>query len=224
MLSHLRDHQELARLKNSSRLVIAAHPDDETFWGGLALASGEWAAAVLTHRSTKWRKSAFETAMTIYGARGAIFNLPDKHWGPLNERELASMRALITKLVCLPKLTDVLTHSPDGESGHTFHKLISQLVTEYVRPDVRLHYFSFDEDFSAPRDEPELWRKKRAATDAYLAATPGVPGNDILHIRLSEHESPAVACDYIRPARLFRSIYSGSTVPNADIPDLSTSA
>jgi LmbE family N-acetylglucosaminyl deacetylase len=204
-------------------LVIVAHPDDETFWAGLTLATGEWAAAVLTHRSTSWRNGAFRSAMQELGAVGAIFDLPDKHWGPLDAEELANARALIERLLRLPGLTDVMTHSPDGETGHSFHKLISELVTELVPTGMRLHYFSFDETFNAPRDSPELWALKNSANSEYIKAMPMEVGNDALHIKLSEFERPVLASQYQRPAELLRMIYAGSSVPNADIPDLNTS-
>ncbi len=219
MLKRWSDSRELSRLKGAPKLVIAAHPDDETFWAGLTLASGGWAAAVLTHRSTDWRRDAFRSAMSALESEGAIFDLPDKHWGPLDTDELDTMKSLIARLLALPGLTDVMTHSPDGETGHTFHKLINQLVTEQVPASIRLHYFSFDENFSAPRDAASLWARKSTANSAYVNAMPMEIGNDALHIRLSEFERPVLADEYRRPAALLRSIYAGSTVPNADIPD-----
>lgn len=200
-------------------MVIAAHPDDETFWAGLTLAGGGWSAAVLTHRSTKWRHDAFRAALSELDAPGAIFDLPDKHWGPLDTRELSTMRTLISELLSLQGLTDVMTHSPDGETGHTFHKLISELVTELVPATMRLHYFSFDAEFSAPRDQTALWERKKSAINAYVSRMPMDIGNDALHIKLSEFEHPVLAHDYRRPAAVLRSVYAGSTVPNADIPD-----
>jgi LmbE family N-acetylglucosaminyl deacetylase len=224
MFRKARDREQIARLAGTSNLVIAAHPDDEVFWAGLTLAGGEWSAAVLTHRSTNWRREAFEKAMTTLDIPGAIFDLDDTHGRSQTAAELDALRTLLTRLVSLPHLTDVMTHSPDGETGHAFHKLVSEIVTEVVPTSVRLHYFSFSRDRSPVLDEAERLAKKRAVIDTYLAAMPGDIGNDALHIQLSAFEAPVLAAEYVRPAELLRSVYAGSTVPNADIPDAITPA
>jgi len=224
MFSRLQDRKQLVRLKGSSKLVIAAHPDDEVFWSGLTLASGDWSAAVLTHRSTKWRHDAFEKAMTTFEIPGAIFDLSDTYGSSHTAAELDDLRTLLTQLVSMPHLTDVMTHSPDGETGHVFHKLISEIVTEVVPPSVRLHYFSFSRERPLVADEAKRRAKKQAVIDAYVAAMPGDLGNDALHIELSAFEAPVLASEYQRPAELLRSVYAGSTVPNANIPDAVTFA
>ena len=224
MLTSWKDTRALKAVRTANQLVIAAHPDDETFWAGMTLATGEWAAVCLTHRSTRWRRSAFQQAMAALGCIGVQFDLPDRGWDDLDPSTMRRMRTLVARILGQPQITHVLTHSPDGETGHPFHKLISSLVTQLCPAHVELLYFTFDPDFDAPRDSQELWGRKERAIKAYFDAVPGELGNDVLHARLSRHEARVAASGYHRQAALLRQIYAGSSVPNADIPDATTSS
>ena len=220
MFSTWADARELRRLSDASRLVVVAHPDDETFWAGLTLAgNGGWAVVCLTHRSNPSRRKRFRAAVAALGCRGALLDLPDRHWDALSSAEHHQMELMIDRILDRPGITDVMTHSPDGETGHPYHKLINSLVASRVPSGVTLHYFNFDSHFDGPRDDGALWARKQAALDAYFGVPNDPPGNDGLHIRLSRHERAALASDYRRQAALIRSIYAGSTVPNADIAD-----
>jgi len=214
------DARELRRLGNTSRVVIVAHPDDETFWAGLTLASDEgWGVMCLTHRSTPERRERYRAAVSALGCRGALLDLPDRHWDALSDFEHRQLEQVIDRILGRAGITDVMTHSPDGETGHPYHKLISSLVTSRLPSGVALHYFNFDPGFDGPRDDSSRWARKQAALDAYFGHSNEPTGNDGLHIRLSRHERAVLASTYMRQGALLRSIYSGSSVPNADIPD-----
>lgn len=206
-------------LKGVRKLVIVAHPDDETFWAGATLQSGDWTSVCLTHRSTKWRRKAYRNALNVLGCKGVIFDLPDRRWDELSKTEIGALYQTIDRLLAQTSLTDVMTHSPNGETGHLFHKLISRVVTERIPEGVELWYFSFDNGQHLPRVNEQVWSLKEKAIRCYFEAMPGDPGNDILHARLGEYESPVSSDEYSSQFELIRSIYSGSSVPNASIED-----
>lgn len=197
--------------------MVVAHPDDEVLWGGAALASDTgWGVVCLTNARTRWRTRKFREAMGRLGCAAAIFDVPDRGVEPPTPGDVAQMREILRPLLARPGIEMVLTHSPDGETGHRIHQVISDVVTE-LAPSATLHYFSFDESLDLARDAPDVWAIKQHALKAYFDPLDSAPGNDALHVRLSVHESPVAAADYVRPTRLLLSVYEGSTVPAGSI-------
>ena len=116
------------------RLMIVAHPDDESYWGSGHLQKyGGYFVVCLTNSYNPTRKQAFEKSLKLNGAKGIILPYPDLSNGEKvvwDEDTKARIRSDIWTVVTYKKWKNVATHNPDGEYGHIHHKLTSRLVTQ----------------------------------------------------------------------------------------------
>ena len=124
-------------LSDTDKVMIVAHPDDETLWGGAHLSEGGWLVVCLTNGNYEdgLRAREFQSAMESLGAKGVILHYPDiVSFEPfvLNDWSSASQYILqdIGTVLTYKDWAQVVTHNPDGEYGHIHHKLTSGLVTE----------------------------------------------------------------------------------------------
>ncbi|MBO7394506.1 MAG: PIG-L family deacetylase [Ruminococcus sp.] len=117
---------------DADKLMIVAHPDDETLWGGAHLLDGGWLVVSLTHGSDTVRSAEFREAVTAGGNTPLMLDYPDKvnlrrdGWDEVS----GGIEADITTLLELRDWQTVATHNPAGEYGHIHHKLTNALVTE----------------------------------------------------------------------------------------------
>ncbi|MDO5560737.1 MAG: PIG-L family deacetylase [Oscillospiraceae bacterium] len=127
-------------------LMITAHPDDESLWGGAHLAADDYLVVCLTHASDKVRSSEFKNAMQTSDDQYIILDYPDKVYGRRDnwKRVRDKMTADIDKIINLKQWDLVVTHNPEGEYGHQHHKMTSNMVTEVYNKTSRqypLYYF-----------------------------------------------------------------------------------
>ena len=124
-------------LDGVNRVMIVAHPDDETLWGGMHLLKNRYLVVCLTNANTgkygKIRANEFEEAMKKTGSTGIILNYPDlnKH----NQRDRWEQYSRQIEKDLMTVLTyknwdEVATHNPQGEYGHIQHKMTSRLTTK----------------------------------------------------------------------------------------------
>lgn len=133
-------------LKNVNKLMISAHPDDETFWGGGHLLEGDYLVVCITNGDNTVRKNEFMSAMAYSGDKGIILSYPDikngvkSKWQECQDELYEDLKTLIEY-----KDWDVIvTHNPDGEYGHIHHKITDRLVTKICNEDKitdNLYYF-----------------------------------------------------------------------------------
>ena len=62
-------------------LMIVAHPDDETIWGGSHLINGNYTVLCITNGNNKKRKKEFMNVMEKTHSKGIILSFPDKTKG-----------------------------------------------------------------------------------------------------------------------------------------------
>lgn len=128
-----------------TRIMIVAHPDDETFWGGAHLAAEPYLVVCLTCGNQEVRRLEFEQAVRLAGSVPLILEYPDKEFG-IRSRWTGYMDDIAADLAVLLKYKEwevVATHNPEGEYGHIHHKRTSRMVTqatEYCR-SAQLYYF-----------------------------------------------------------------------------------
>ena len=119
-------------LSNCTKLMVVAHPDDETLWGGAHLTEGGWFVVCLTNGYNEVRKNEFYEVIKESGNVGLILKYPDLVGG--KRSDWATSKPQIAKdLDLLMKYKHwgmVATHNPDGEYGHIHHKMTHQFVTE----------------------------------------------------------------------------------------------
>lgn len=194
----LRERLWLRPLRECQRLVIVAHPDDETLWAGATIAAEPGAGVLcLTNRSVRARRSAFQRAMSALGGVGVILDVPDRRSEPPTESDVDRMAAAVRHVLLACPSADVFTHGPEGEYGHVMHQRVSAVVTTVAEGlGADLWYF----DFAVGDDPADLGlgvpEAKGRAFDAYFPPDREVPESDAQHMRLSALERPTRASDY----------------------------
>ncbi len=130
-------------VRQPSRLMIVAHPDDESLFGGEALISfAGWMVVCVTNAGNAIRRDEFEKAMTSIGANYVMLDHADHlasgNFDPELERQLAQiLREAPWEMI--------VTHNKDGEYGHAQHKALHRMVARLV-PGGR--FFVFGTRFS----------------------------------------------------------------------------
>lgn len=122
---------------DAQKLMIVAHPDDETLWGGSALVGGGWFVVSVTGGRNHRRSAEFQGVMDESGCTGILLEYPDKvnlrrdDWTAVE----SGIRADFETILHARDWTEIVTHNPDGEYGHQHHKLTSRYVAEACRAD-----------------------------------------------------------------------------------------
>lgn len=129
-----------------SCLMIVAHPDDETLWGGAHLNQDDYLVVCITNSSNKIRSEEFSKSMKISNDQFLMLDYPDKVMGKRDnwKNVYNQIEDDIEKIVSLKKWKLIVTHNPDGEYGHIHHKMTSKIVTEVYSQEDRgypLYYF-----------------------------------------------------------------------------------
>lgn len=136
------------KMKNIKNIMIVAHPDDETLWGGAHLnASDKYLVLCLTNGNNPVRKKEFEEVMKRTGNYGVILNYPDNpnnvksKW--INVKD--DIKEDVAYALFYKNYDMVVTHNPQGEYGHMHHRFTSLIVTrecdKLQKSDV-LYYFN----------------------------------------------------------------------------------
>ena len=141
-------------LSDCTKLMVVAHPDDETLWGGAHLTEGGWFVVCLTNGYNEVRKNEFYEVMKESGNIGLILKYPDLVNG--KRSDWATSKPQIAKdLDFLMKYKHwgmVATHNPNGEYGHIHHKMTSKLMTEsYYKNCWENNLYYFERYYSARR-------------------------------------------------------------------------
>lgn len=130
----------------ATKLMIVAHPDDETIWGGMHLLDGEYFVVCITNGNNSVRKEEFYNVLEQSGNDGIILSYPDKVCGRRDDWEKVwdYIVSDIGEIIEAKNWEIIVTHNPDGEYGHIHHKLTSSIVTEKCKEnglDNLLWYF-----------------------------------------------------------------------------------
>ena len=130
----------------ASCLMIVAHPDDETLWGGAHLNDDDYLVVCITNSSNKIRAEEFKNAMNLSDDQFLMLNYPDKvmfrrdDWKNVYNQ----IEDDIEKIISLKKWKLVVTHNPDGEYGHAHHIMTNNIVTSVYNKKEReypMYYF-----------------------------------------------------------------------------------
>lgn len=135
-----------AGIDETSKLMIVAHPDDETLWGGGHLSEGGWFVICLTNGDNKTRSKEFYEAITSLNAKGIILSYPDltngkrDSWSSVKNQMLKTL----SDIVRYKDWSMITTHNPEGEYGHIHHKMTSAYtttITKELQKIDQLYYF-----------------------------------------------------------------------------------
>lgn len=164
-------------LKDVDNLMIVAHPDDETLWGGGHLIQGNYLVVCLTNGDDSVRRREFMNVVEVSQDKGLILSYPDlidkrKGSGIENrstwEYEQLAIRKDIGTLLKYKKWNIVVTHNPDGEYGHQHHRYTSRHVTDMykLQPECAKNFMYFGKYYS-----------KGKMTQSVKATLPVLPEN-----------------------------------------------
>ena len=124
-------------LSGIDKVMVVAHPDDETLWGGMHLLKDKYLVICLTNANTrkygKTRAREFEKVMKKTGNTGIILNYPDYNEHRKVDRWSRYSKKIQEDLMTVfayKNWTEVATHNPNGEYGHIHHRLTSSLTTK----------------------------------------------------------------------------------------------
>lgn len=144
----------------AKKVMIVAHPDDETLWGSSALYNEKYLVVCITCGGRKDRVREFEEVMSLTGDDYIMLNYPDLVKGKKSDWK-ANWKDINKDIQDILSHKDwdlVVTHNPDGEYGHIHHKMTNQIVTKYANHD-KLTYFGKFYWGKIPNEE-ELYRLK----------------------------------------------------------------
>lgn len=122
---------EKAGIKDSRKLMIVAHPDDEILWGGGHLMDGDYFVVCITNGRNAARKKEFQQVLEASGNRGIILDYPDKVLG-LRDDWSSVRDGIVSDLKLIMDVNNwetIVTHNPKGEYGHSHHKMTNEIVT-----------------------------------------------------------------------------------------------
>lgn len=121
-------------LTSIDKLMIVAHPDDESLFGGGALLKEKgWLVICVTNGDNEMRRKEFESVMEYVGAEYEIWDYEDKWNGDFDRPELVKD---LQRVIGLKQWKKIVTHNLDGEYGHTQHKALSEIVHNLVKTDL----------------------------------------------------------------------------------------
>jgi len=117
------------------KLMIVAHPDDETLWGGANLFKDRYFVICLTNGFNLKRANDFRELLKFTNNSGIILNYPDLQdnirddWSEVRTGILKDL----SKLLNYQYWDKIVTHGPDGTTGHIHHKKTCKYVTKIVK-------------------------------------------------------------------------------------------
>lgn len=125
----------------STSLMIVAHPDDETFWGGTELINGKYFVLCITNGYNKKRSADFEAIIKSTNNQGLILDFKDTILRCKFMKQKDLIIEVLRAAICAKDWEKIVTHNPNGEYGHFHHKNISKWVSDLVKDKSKLYYF-----------------------------------------------------------------------------------
>lgn len=155
---------------SANKLMIVAHPDDESIWGGGHLQEGGYLVVTMTGGRSDTRSAEFEKAVLASGNTPLVLEYPDKVNGERDDWTAVydQMQHDVDMLVSYKKWDIIATHNPLGEYGHQHHWMTSRLVADscikYGCGD-KLYYFGV---YHSKAKLPEFINEMTPITDEQL--------------------------------------------------------
>lgn len=159
--------QQIQTVKNDTKakkLMIVAHPDDDTIWGGAHIRSGDYFIVCITNARNDTRKAEFEKMLSITGNSGYILEYPDKVAGIRDEwtQVRDKIENDLERLMTCKDWELIVTHNKEGEYGHQHHIYTHSIVTgiydkESLKPPL-YNFGTYHSKKKLPEFESEMTR------------------------------------------------------------------
>ena len=118
-----------------NKVMIVAHPDDEILWGGANLIRDNYFVVCITNGYNFARANDFREILKFTNNSGIILNYPDiqdniiDDWSEIENGILKDLSTILN----YKNWDKIVTHGPDGTTGHYHHKKLNQYVTEITK-------------------------------------------------------------------------------------------
>lgn len=124
-------------------LMIVAHPDDETIWGGAHLLENKYYVVCVTCGVDKRRYNEFVDVMKYTNDEYKTLGFTDLKDGRISNwnKEKVDIEKELKKIIDSRNWNMIVTHNPNGEYGHIQHRKLSSIVTKLVQDKEKLYYF-----------------------------------------------------------------------------------
>ena len=116
-------------------LMIVAHPDDETLWGGANLCKDKYFVVCLTNGFNFKRSKDYRKILNFTRNSGIILDYPDLQ-DFKRDKWIEAEEGIIKDLLIILNYNQwdkIVTHGPDGTTGHYHHKKICEYVTKIAK-------------------------------------------------------------------------------------------
>jgi len=174
-----------------NKLMIVAHPDDETiFGGGMLLNQDGWKVVVVTdgggdNNDPDTRKKEFKSVMQHLGVDYEMLGFQDNMNEILYDENQVESR--LREIISSRDWNKIVTHNKDGEYNHIIHKSVHNIVKK-INPK-NLYFF----EKSKQKLDQKLYRRKNILFEFYK----------------SQNTNLSIFRDYI--------IYEGTTEKNQNL-------
>ena len=131
ILSFFQQYYPYQYNQQNKNIMIVAHPDDESIFGGDHILHEHYFIICLTNGNNETRRKEFEEMLKKTNNDGIILNYPDSIDGKRvkwdNTDEISKQ---IETYLMKNDFDKIVTHNPKGEYGHIHHKLTNKIVTD----------------------------------------------------------------------------------------------
>ena len=153
-------------LSNIHNLMIVAHPDDETIWGGAHLLEDNYLVVCITCGTDRTRVEEFKKALSISSDSYVMLGYPDKtnnkrdDWSKVYDNIVKD----IERIIALKKWDTIVTHNEDGEYGHIHHKMTNNIVKSvYENNKITSHLYFFGKYYN--KNDIDLYKERLIPID-----------------------------------------------------------
>lgn len=130
--------------KEIKRLMIVAHPDDESIFGGAHLLNDKYTVVCITCGTVDYRVQEFKEVMSKTNDDYMMLGFTDRvdKTGPISDwyYEYNEIYNTLNDIIKNNEWDLIVTHNPNGEYGHIHHIMTSEIVTNITNRD-KLYYF-----------------------------------------------------------------------------------
>lgn len=165
--------QNLMNKQNVNKLMIVAHPDDETiFGGGMLLNEDGWKVVVVTdgsgdNNNSEQRLKEFKLVMQYLNVDYEILGFKDDMNKVLyNDDDVVKK---LFPIIVSQNWKKIVTHNEEGEYGHIIHKSVHNIVKK-MKPN-NLYFFK-KSDYKL---EQKLYKRKNILLDLYVSQNTNLP-------------------------------------------------